>query len=436
MRDILLVLTIAISLALTLRFPFVGVLVWTWFTCNAPHQQVFGFSHSIPMNLVIAIVTLGAILFSEERKVPQGDGVTIAVFAFLAWMTFNGLFAANPSWSWPLWDRDWRVIILGVLVGALATSRVRIHALLWTIVVSLFYYGVKGGLFTLFTGGHFRVVGPPDTIISDNNQLALALLMVLPLANYLRLQSASRIVSYALAAGMALTIISVLGSYSRGAYVALAVLGLFALMRSRRKIRYLFWACAVIVPTLYLMPQSFYDRVNSLSAPGQDEDFVSRLRSWTVAFDYARDHFPLGAGISGTQLPRIYNHYFPTEQAFAAHSIYFQVLGDNGFAGLLIYLTVIGLAFVYAIRIRNLTKGHAHLGWASDLALMLQLALIAYCAGGSALSMAYYDLFYLSVGLLSALLVLIHADIKQAKISEQSPMLDTRPLIPHSVTQN
>ena len=431
MRDILLVLTIATSLALTLRFPFVGVLVWTWFTCNAPHQQVFGFSHSIPINLIVAIVTLGAILLSKERKVPQGDGITIAVFVFLAWMTLNSAFAANPSWSWPLWDRDWRVIILGVFVGALGTSRVRIHALLWTIVVSLFYYGVKGGLFTLVTGGHFRVVGPPDTIISDNNQLALALLMVLPLANYLRLQSANKIISYALAAGMALTIISILGSYSRGAYVALAVLGLFALLRSRRKVRYLFWSCVIIIPTLYLMPQSFYDRVNSLSAPGQDEDFVSRLRSWTVAFDYARDHFPLGAGISGTQLPQIYNHYFPTEQAFAAHSIYFQVLGDTGFVGLLIYLTVIGFALIYAMRICRLTKGIAHLSWASDLALMLQLTLIAYCAGGSALSMAYYDLFYLSVGLLSALLMLIREDTKQTKTLKETQQFD-----PYSFASN
>ena len=121
--------------------------------------------------------------------------------AFLAWITFNSFFAFSPDWSWPYWDRTWKIFALGFLVATLATNRVRITAIIWVVVVSLFYYGVKGGIFTLATGGHYSVWGPANTIIGDNNQLALALLMSLPLANYLRTQTANRYVpgAYSLA---------------------------------------------------------------------------------------------------------------------------------------------------------------------------------------------------------------------------------------------
>lgn len=413
MRDILLVLAIAGSLILVLRRPFAGILLWTWFTCEAPHQQVYGFSHSIPLNLIIAIATFGALLFSKERKLPSGDALTKAVFAFLFWMTVNLLLAVDFGWSWPLWNDDWKVIILGILVGSLATNEVRIHALVWTIVISLFYYGVKGGLFTLFTGGQFTVLGPEGTIIGDNNQLALALLMSLPLANYLRQHSANRFVSFGLAGGMALTVISVLGSYSRGAFLALGVLAVVGLLRTRYRFWYLISACVVIVPTLYFMPQSFYDRLNTLNSLNQDQSFQGRLDAWKVALSYARDHFPFGAGISGPELPQIFNYYLPYAKTHAAHSIYAQVLGDNGFGGLAIFLSIIGLAFFYTARIRRLTRDRADLHWANELALMIQLTLVAYCAGGAALSMAYYDQFYLCLGLLSALLVLVHSSVKQ-----------------------
>ena len=107
------------------------------------------------------------------------------------------------------------------------------YALVWIIVISLFYYGVKGGLFTIATGGHFHVLGPAASIIGDNNQLALALLMTLPFANFLRGQVADKRIAWILLAGIVLTLISIIGSYSRGAIVGLGALSLFMLFRTR-----------------------------------------------------------------------------------------------------------------------------------------------------------------------------------------------------------
>jgi len=404
MRALFLVAVVIAGLAATLSYPFAGVLLWTWFTCMDPHQEAYGFAQSAPFNFIIACVTIAAWLFSKERKWPPIDATFVLICIFLAWITLNGFFAVDPAWSWPLWDRVWKTIALGLIIMAMGTNRVRVHALVWTVVISLLYYGIKGGLFTIVTGGHYRVHGSPNSMISDNNQLALALLMVLPLANYLRVHSADRRLSLGFAAAMVLSTVAVIGSYSRGAFLALVALAALAWFRSKRKVLYLLATLAVAGPLFYFMPQSYYDRINTIQSVDVDNSFQGRLMAWKVAFGFARDHFPFGSGFAGAERPAVFNSYLPGEKTHAAHSIYFEVLGDNGFVGLAIYLAILVVVFRNCFRIKRLTRNNPNMAWASDMADMILLSLFVFCVGGAALSMAYYDVFFIWAGLLSALL--------------------------------
>ena len=421
MRDIALVLAIAGALGIALLNPFAGVILWTWFTIQNPHQEAYGFSNELPLNLIIAIATIAAWLLSRDRKIPPSHFLVWTMLILLTWMTFNSFFAVSPDWSWPFWSRTWKIFALGLLVATVATNRVRIHALIWIIVVSLFYYGVKGGIFTLVTGGNYHVLGPSHSIIEDNNQLALALLMCLPLANYLRLQTLNRYVRWALVAGMSLTLISVVGSYSRGAIIALGALAMFWWFRSRNKILYLVLAGAFAFGALTFMPDTFWDRLNTIQTAQDDASFHGRVVAWQVATRFANDHFPLGAGFYGPQLPQIFHYYFPEEETHAAHSIYFQVLGEHGYPGLLIYLAMIVGAFWASSRIARNTRGQEELVWAGQLALMIQTSLIAFCVGGAALSMAYYDVFILCIALLVPISELVKSHGRTSPRSATSP---------------
>jgi putative inorganic carbon (HCO3(-)) transporter len=412
-RDYALVLAIVVALGYAILYPFAGVILWTWFTIQNPHQEAYGFSSALPLNLIIAVVTVGAWLLSRERKMPPSHFLLWMMLTFLVWMTFNSFFAYSPDWSWPFWDRTWKIFALGLVAAALATNRVRIHALIWAIVISLFYYGVKGGIFTAMTGGNYHVLGPSHSIIEDNNQLALALLMSIPLANYLRLQSVNRYVRWLLSVGMGLTLVSVVGSYSRGAIIALGALAVFWLFRSRNKILYLVIAAVFVGAVFAFMPDSFWDRIDTIQTAQDDASFHGRVVAWQVATNYANDHFPFGAGFYGPQLAGIFHSYFPKEEAHAAHSIYFQVLGEHGYPGLLIYLAIIIGALLSASRIARAARGHDELIWAGQLALMIQTALIAFCVGGAALSMAYYDVFILSVALLVPLGEIVKSQTRQ-----------------------
>ncbi|HJS45922.1 MAG TPA: putative O-glycosylation ligase, exosortase A system-associated [Rhizomicrobium sp.] len=408
MRDLFLVAAVAISLGFTLRYPFVGVLVWEWFALMAPHQEAFGFVRSLPLNLIVAgTAVLSWALSEEPKKIPR-NSLTVLFLIFLAWMTFNSFFAFNTTWSWPYWDRTWRVFALAFLIAATATNRVRIDAVIWVAAISLMYYGVKGGIFTVMTGGVYRVYGPDATIISDNNQLALAVLMSIPLIEYLRSATTSKLLKWILAACMVASAIAVVGSYSRGAYIAMAAIAVLLFFNVRQRLMYLLVGAAVLYFAIHFMPQSFFDRVDSINSLKTDASFQGRWTAWQVAIMYATEHFPFGAGFYGPQLNAVFHQYFPGEEAHAAHSIYFQVLGEHGFIGFGLYLAIILVTIKYCWSITRRTKRMKDL-WQHRLARMIQTSLLAFFVGGAALSMAYYDLFVVLALLLPQIAALLPA---------------------------
>ena len=405
MRDLWLVAWTALGVGFTFRYPFVGVLLWEWFSLMSPHRDAFGFSQQLPLNLIIALVTTISWIISKEPKHIPRHSILILLALFTVWMTFNSFFAFNPGWSWPYWDRTWRIIILGFIISGMATNRTRIEAILGVACVSLMYYGIKGGLFTIATGGRYKVWGPESTIIGDNNQLALALLVTLPLAGYLRLRVSSKPLSVLLGISIVLTAISIIGSYSRGAYIAMAAMAMIALFKVRRKFVYISMIAVAGAAIYLLVPQEIVDRAATIQSANADESFQERWMAWQVAFRYASDHVPFGAGFYGPQLAGIFNQYFPGKFPHAAHSIYFQVLGEHGYVGLAIYLILIFVSFRTCWKLSR-TPQQEETQWIRTMAGMIQISLFAFLVGGAALSMAYYDLFIILICLLPQLALL------------------------------
>jgi len=401
LREILLVIAILAGLGMTFRWPFVGVLLWEWFTLQNPHRETYGFVSST--NVIIAAVTLIAWVLSKERKLPPNGFLLWAMIVFLAWTTLTTVFAYDPSWSYGYWDRTWKTFALGLLLAATVTNRARVHSVLWIAVVSLFYYGVKGGLFTIATGGHNHVLGPSGTTIADNNQLAVAMLMTLPLAHYLRNQTVDRRMRLVLLGGMILTVLAVIGTYSRGALVGLLVLGTLGLLRMKHRFLYMGAAVALVAAVVTFMPAKYMarmDTMNSVQSVQNDESFHGRLVAWEVAYYAARDRFPFGAGFYGPQLRPFWKAYFPREKNRAAHSIYFQVLGEHGFVGLGLYLLLLMGAFLRCSKMIKLARKRPDKQWIADFGVGIQASLLVFCISGAALSLAYYDLFVIDVCLL------------------------------------
>ena len=406
MRDLALMLGMLFYLPMSLRAPATGVLCWVWFSVMNPHRQVYGFAYDQPLNSLIAVATLVGWIAGREPKRWPASAIAWLMVALLAWMTLDTPFGPLPDMSWFFWNRALRLFAMIFMVFLLITTKARIHGMVWVLLISLGFYGVKGGVFTIAGGGHAIVYGPESSVYYDNNQLALAVVTELPLVYYIVQHTRAAWLRLPAMAAMVLQVVMVFGSYSRGGVLALGVMLSILWLRSDRKVLYAIAAVAVVAGGLSLMPDSFFARLHTVNNIDSDESFQGRVVAWQVAFMYATEHFPFGAGFNGATTPLVFGSYFPGVSAHAAHSIYFQILGDHGYIGLAIYLAILLLALREAGIVRQQTRGNPELLWAHDLADMIRVSLLAFYFGGAALSMAYSDVYLVLIALLVNLRVL------------------------------
>jgi probable O-glycosylation ligase (exosortase A-associated) len=254
------------------------------------------------------------------------------------------------------------------------------------------------------------VEGPPGSFIAPNNELGLALTMVVPLMYYLFSISSRRIVRWGLLGAMILTSMSVLGTHSRGALLAIVAMGVFLWLKNSAKLRNGVILVALGAALIAFMPQTWVTRMQTIESYQTDSSAEGRLNAWSMSWHLALDR-PIGGGFE-VITPELFRRYAPDPtNLHAAHSIYFQVLGEHGFPGLFLFLLLWFLGWRTAGRIKSRTSGHEDLGWATRLALMVQVSLVAYLVGGAFLSLAYFDLPYDLLIILVALRSIVNARV-------------------------
>src|SRR5690242_8785286 len=192
MRDIVLTTFIAFCLLAALSNPFAGVLLWTWLSVMNPHRLTWGFAYDFPFAQAAAIATLLSVIVSHKKVSFPFTSVTVALIAFWLWINITMPFAIHIEDSVELWSRVNKTLIMTLVALAVVRTERQIRIFLWVFVLSVVYFGVKGGIWVLLTGGENRVWGPPGSQIEDNNNISVALLMMIPLMVFLQGQIKQR----------------------------------------------------------------------------------------------------------------------------------------------------------------------------------------------------------------------------------------------------
>ena len=410
MRDLLLLLIMAGLLPFILARPTTGVLVWSWLGYMNPHRLTWGFAYDFPFVLVAALLTLVAMPFSKQPKRMPWSRLTVIWLLWVVWMCITTLVALNPVDAIPEWERTMKIQLMVLATLLLMGEREHIHRLVWVIALSIGFFGIKGGLFTILHGGSYLVMGPPGSHMAGNNEIALALLTVLPLFRYLQVTSDNLWIKRAMLACMCLCAASILGSWSRGALLGGAAMLFVLWLKTRNK-----WlsgaAIAVaLVAFLAFLPEGWFDRMSTIKDYRADQSAMGRLNAWGFAINLAGERPLVGGGFRAFT-PELFLKYAPTPTDFHdAHSIYFEVLGEHGYVGLMLYLMLALVSFRTCMRIRAKTAGRAELAWANELASMIQVSLVGFAVGGAFLGLAYFDLPYS----LMAIIALTNACVDRA----------------------
>lgn len=393
MRDLIILLLLAYPVIQGLRHPWIGVLGWTWVSIMNPHALSWNLKN-MPVAAAMAGSTLLGVLLTKDKRNFFTTPETRVLMLFMLWMCITLPFSFYLDDSLPLWDRVMKIDLMILVAMVVLYSKRHVMALTWVLVGSLAFYGVKGGIFTLATGGSYRVWGPEGTYIEGNNEVALAFVIVIPLARFLQMQLQNKWGRRGMGLGMVLMSLAALGSQSRGALLAIAAMTLVMWWRGKsNKFISAFVFLIVGGALVVFMPDSWTERMSTIKTYDQDGSAMGRINAWWMAWNLAKSHF-FGGGFM-VYTPSTFAAYAPDPlDVHAAHSIYFMVLGEHGFVGLFIFLLLWLMVWLSAGRLRKEGMRQPETQWLSDLGAMCQVSLAGYAVGGAFLSLSYYDLPY------------------------------------------
>lgn len=401
MRDFVIITLVLVGCLSALRQPWYGVLVWVWLSLMNPHRYSYGPAYDAPLAAMAVATTMIGLAVTKDKLSPFKQPPMVMLSIFVLWLTASWALGLDPEDDYDQWKKVVKVYFMVFVSLALIIERKQILVFSWVTTASLAILGMKGGIFTVITGGSYRVWGPPDTFIEDNNEFALALIMTVPLMRFLQTQSGNVWVRRILTVGMLLLVASGLGSYSRGALLASLAMSAVIWWRGTDRLRNAVVFVVVGLLLVGFMPEQWGNRMSTIETYEQDDSAMGRISAWWTAFNYAKDHL-LGAGFNLAR-PDLFAKYSPLpESVHAAHSIYFQVLGNHGFVGLFWFLMIGALTWKVAADIRRISANKPELSWCYELGGMCQCSMVSYAVGGAFLSLAYFDLpYYVMVMLLA-----------------------------------
>lgn len=406
--------------------PFVAFLLWIFTTVMSPALYLFGFMQGFRYVFFFAGFTLFALVFNRltERGKFEFNKTSILLILFILHAVTSAFLSLQPNPAVEIRLENFlKGMALALVMPFFLTSQWRMHVSVLVIALGFGLHGVVDGLKVIASGGGHNITGIMTGSLNDNNLYAVGMVMLLPLLLYLYKYSASRLARVSTLSGFLLTIMTVLGTNSRGGFLALAVVAFWYWLSSQRKLVSLIFVAVLAVGVVQVAPDRWFERIESIKTAGEDKSFLGRVAAWRVNMSVANDHPVFGGGFEAASAGWVWEAYkykpslitldMTQFTPFSAHSIYFQVMGDLGYVGLVLFLALISSAFVTRWEIKSLVaRSGDRLQWATDLSTACTLSLVAFMAGGAGVSLAYFELVYF--------LVMMVALIKRQILKDQA----------------
>jgi len=428
-RDITVTAFVMIMLPFVLSRPHWGVLLWTSIGLMNPHKLGWSFAANLPFGVLSGAATLIALAISKEpKRLPSAPAVVTFIMLML-WMVVTTILSMETREAVMQWQKVATIQAFIIVTLIIMQSRERIQALMLVSALSIAFFGVKGGIYTIQTNGQGMVLGPPGGFHQGNTEISLAITMSVPLLWWMHMHSTRTWQKVALKISIALCAVAVLGSYSRGGLLAILGMATFLWLKSRQKAAITMLAVILIPVLLSTMPDRWFEKMNTIQTYQQDTSAMGRINAWHFAVNLANAHPFTGGGFE-VFTPQNFRTYAPNPTDFHdAHSIWFEMLAEHGYVGLLLFIFFWIFTWRTGTRIIRDTKGRENLVWARDLAAMVQTSLVGFFVGGTFLGLAYWDFPYVLMCLLVGTEIVVRKEIAATKTVATPPLAMPAPLL-------
>jgi putative inorganic carbon (HCO3(-)) transporter len=401
MRGLVFFMAFVSSLPLIFVCPFNGVLIWYGFSLGNFHTLIWGPFATLNYAYVIALLTCASWVFSRRDKIQLPlTSLVVLTLVFSLWITITSWFALAPSEDvWGKWKSVEKILFMCLVGYALTTTRERVNQLVWAVILPIGFWGVKGAILGIMHGGS-EIHGPDQGMLSDNNDLGLGLLMILPLIFYQWHLASNRHLRRALMTMGFLVSLAVLLTYSRGALLGVCAMGSVFWLRSRSKFATGLLIAAVVFSIYNVAPSAWFQRMSSIENYEEDGSAMGRINIWKASLRIAALHPVTGGGFRVTFWPTITNDMLRgtdvprLTKPRATHSIYFDALSEHGWVGLGLFAAILIYSFYNCAWLMRRSRHRPDLAWANMLGRMGQAVLVGYATAGAFLSQTYLDEYW------------------------------------------
>jgi O-antigen ligase len=449
MVDLALSAFLAAFLALGLRRPFLWVLAYLYVDILAPQKISYIILAALPVSLIVFIAAFGGWLIADSKEnsrftLRQGLMVLLLIWAGCTTLGADFPVEAAYKWSWV-----WKAMIFAIFLPLTLTSRLRLEAAALVMVLSAGAIIIAGGIKTMGGGGGY---GSLHLFVNDNTGLyegsilsciAIAIIpLILWLAKHGTIFPPDRWVKLFAAALVFACLMMPIGTQARTGLICIALLGVLSLRTVKRRFLYIALAGAAGLMAIPFLPQSFTERMGTIENHQADESASTRIAVWKWTWEYVQDN-PLGGGFDAYRGNSIRYHTRAAEtdgnttsvestlivdQGRAYHSSYFEMLGEQGWPGFILWawLQALGIWQMERIRRRWNDRTGAGQQWQAPLANALQQAQLVYLCGSLFVGIAYQPFILMLIGLQCGLWSYLK------RIDSPAPVMRTgpRPLTP------
>ncbi len=414
MHDLIFLGFLAALFAAGLRKPFLLVLTYVYIDIVSPQRLTYYLLNSVPISLIAVALAVGGFLIADRkadvRFAPrQALLVLLLCYCGLTTTTADFPIEAADKWEWV-----WKALAFAAFLPLTLRTKLRIEALLLFMVLSAATIIIVGGIKTAAGGGGY---GELDLMVTNNSGLyesstiAAVAITIIPLILWFMKHGTIFTPDWKVKTfGIALIfscLLSPVGTSARTGLLCIVLLALLMFRLSKRKLPFIAAIALLAVVAVPLLPSSFTQRMDTIKTHEGDESASTRLAVWAWTIDYAKAH-PFGGGFNAYLQNKVRYELksangdatgIAKDKARAYHSAYFEMLGEQGYPGLAIWL-IINLAGV--VRMEVIRRRHREpddpYAWAGALAAALQSGQLIYMLGAAFVGIAFQPFIYMLIG--------------------------------------
>jgi len=420
-RDLVFVAFLGVFFAGGFRRPFLFVLVYVYIDIVSPQRLTYVLLNSVPISLIAVAMCVLSWALVDDKKDSRVAPRQFLILALLLYCGITTRTADFPLEALDKWDWVWKALAFAAFLPLTLRTKLRIESLLLFMILSASSIIIVGGIKTLASGG--GGYGSLNLMVSNNSGLyegstiSTVAIAIIPLILWFARHGTIFPPDWKVKGFCAALIFSCLlipiGTSTRTGLLCIGLVAVLMLRDTKRKVLYLGILGVIGLAAVPFLPSAFTDRMSTIKTYKADESASTRLAVWKWTWEYAKDH-PFGGGfemyrqnqirydtekVEGDAANSTVDKKLTVDKARAFHSAYFEMLGEQGYPGLAIWLMInlIGIARMEVLRQRY-RKAPPDQAWITPLAGALQSAHIVYLLGAAFIAIAFQPFVYMLIG--------------------------------------